>query len=262
MAAFENCENQDMISGPRPGYRNTRGGGAHDNQNGLEWFWNVMTILVWLGIIGMIVAFVTIYLDPGSSLNVLRPFQPTLVAVIDLPTETPVIYTDTPELASVLDEIPTPQPPTLTATQEPTSTETPTPGPSPTATVDTIYPFILRNEPAAISGVAIPDHETCKLWVAGQTYDLQGAPMVGVTVMLGGYLNGKSLSQLSLTGTSLQFGQAGYEFVVADQPIESQGSVWVQIFDQSFIPLSGRIYVDTYEDCQQNLILINFKQVR
>ncbi|MBE0696565.1 MAG: hypothetical protein IH586_06550, partial [Anaerolineaceae bacterium] len=99
-------------------------------------------------------------------------------------------------------------------------------------------------------------------WVAGQTYDLQGAPMVGITVMLGGSLDGNTLYQLSLTGTALQFGQAGYEFNVAEQPTKSKASVWVQLFDQALIPLSGRIYLDTFEDCKQNLILINFRQVR
>ena len=97
------------------------------------------------------------------------------------------------------------------------------PGPSPTATIKAIYPFILRNEPVAIAGDAMPDHDTCKLWVAGQTYDLQGAPMVGVTVMLGGWLDGNNLYQLSLTGTALQFGQAGYEFSVADAPVPGPG---------------------------------------
>jgi hypothetical protein len=152
--------------------------------------------------------------------------------------------------------------PTGTPTPEPTATETPTQGPSATPTVHTIFPFILRNDPVAIAGDAMPDHDTCKLWVAGQTYDMQGAPMVGITVMLGGNMKGKTLYQLSLTGTSLQFGQAGYEFLVAEQPANTNGSVWVQLFDQALIPLSGRVPIDTNEDCKQNLILINFKQVR
>jgi hypothetical protein len=120
----------------------------------------------------------------------------------------------------------------------------------------------LRGEIKFIPGATFPDHDTCKLWVAGQAYDLQGAPMQGITVMLGGYLDRKTLSQLSLTGTALQYGQAGYEFTVADQAVKSKQAVWVALFDQAMIPLSGKIYFDTYDDCSQNLVLVNFRQVR
>jgi hypothetical protein len=35
----------------------------------------------------------------------------------------------------------------------------------------------------------------------------------------------------------------------------------VQLFDQAMIPLSARVYFDTTDSCDQNLILINFRQV-
>ncbi len=113
-----------------------------------------------------------------------------------------------------------------------------------------------------ISGSTFPDHDECKLWVAGQAYDLQGAPMQGITVMLGGGLAGEGLYQLSLTGTALQYGPAGYEFTIADAPKNSRQSVWVALYDQAMVPLSGKIYFDTTEDCSQNLILVNFRQIR
>jgi len=227
--------------------------------------WNVLTMLVWLGIASLVMLFLSIYINPASHLNPFSPVPPTIVAGIVLPSETP---SPQPSPTRVLTDTPTPPPtatpvtPTVTFTSSPTVTETSTPGPSLTPTIASLYPFILRNEAYVIDGSAIPDHDTCKLWVAGQSYDLQNAPMVGITVMLGGYLDGQSLYQLSLTGTALQFGQAGYEFIIADQPIRSKGSVWVQLFDQALIPLSSRIYFDTFDDCSQNLILINFKQVR
>jgi hypothetical protein len=86
--------------------------------------------------------------------------------------------------------------------------------------------------------------------------------MVGITVQLGGSFNRGTLYQLSLTGTALQYGPAGYEFTVADQPVNSSQAVWVQLLDQSGIPLSNRIYFDTFNDCSRNLILINFRQIR
>jgi hypothetical protein len=86
--------------------------------------------------------------------------------------------------------------------------------------------------------------------------------MVGVTIMMGGYFNGRTVNQLSLTGTALQYGQAGYEFLLAEAPVNSRGQIWVQLYDQSLVPLSDRIYVDTFEDCERNMVLVNFRKIK
>ena len=53
-----------------------------------------------------------------------------------------------------------------------------------------------------------------------------------------------------------------YEFVLGDTPIPSTQLLWVQLFDQAMLPLSEQINFDTFEECDKNLILINFNQVR
>lgn len=239
-----------------------------------DMIWNVLTVLVWLMMACTVMAFASIYANPRSLLNPFRPMQPAnVVAAVSITTRTPAPQaTETPMAVAALaqgdpaalaaTELPPTEEPTATMTPEPTATETPTPGPSATATVHSLYPFIQRGEIKTIDASTFPDHDTCKLWVAGQAYDLQGAPMVGITVMLGGYLDYKNLYQLSLTGTALQYGQAGYEFTVVDVPVKSKQAVWVELFDQAMIPLSGKVYFDTSEDCTQNLVLINFRQVR
>lgn len=261
MAAIEEISNQNRFAA-KEAYppRSRRKKGSPDL------FWNVLTMLVWLGIAVMVMAFISIYKNPASYLNLLPPYRPTLIASIVQPpaAAAAALPAETQESTATAapTETSTPLPPAATLPPEPTATATPTPGPTATPTIKALYPFILRNEPAAIAGDAMPGHEDCKLWIAGQSYDLQGAPMVGITVMLGGHLDGNNLYQLSLTGTALQFGQAGYEFTVAEQPVKSKSSVWVQLFDQALVPLSGRIYLDTFDDCNQNLILVNFRQVR
>lgn len=232
--------------------------------------WNVLTVLTWLGMACMAMAFASIYVNPNSLFNPFRPMgarqTPTLVSALILPSGTP-----SPLPTATLDPLlntatpsstPTPATPTVTPTITLTPSATFTPGPSATPTIHSIYPFIQRGDVKMIDAGTFSDHNTCKLWVAGQAYDLQGAPFVGATVMLGGYLDGKTLSQLSLTGTALQYGPAGYEFTIAEQPVKSHEAVWVELFDQAMIPLSGKIYFDTAEDCGQNLILVNFRQVR
>ncbi len=265
MTAFDEETNpiephpRERRSGRKP-ERSAAAPGGHDL------VWNVLTVLVWLGMACAVMAFATIYANPASLPTPLRPFPPTLVSAIHIPTGTatplPTVTLTPAQPTNTLTATPAPATQTATITLTPTVTDTATPGPSPTPTVHSLYPFILRGEIKNIAGTTFPDHDTCKLWVAGQAYDLQGAPMQGITVMLGGYLGGKNLSQLSLTGTALQYGQAGYEFTIADKPVKSKQSVWVMLYDQAMIPLSAKIYFDTFEDCSQNLILINFRQIR
>jgi len=235
-------------------------------RSGSDLVWNVLTVLVWLGMASAVMAFAAVYANPQNVPVQFRPIPPTLVAALQIPTNTattsPTLTREPGKPTITLTPSKMPVTPTVTITSSPTATETATPGPSPTATIHSLYPFILRGEVKVIPGATFPDHDTCKLWVAGQAYDLQGAPMQGVTVMLGGSLAGKNLYQLSLTGTALQYGQAGYEFTVADQAAKSKQSAWVALFDQAMIPLSGKIYFDTYDDCSQNLILVNFRQIR
>lgn len=265
MAAIE--EENNLIQ-PRPSARKNKRLAARLPQRGAgsDLVWNVLTVLVWLGMACAIMAFASIIANPQSLPVQFRPIPPTLVAAVEIPTNTPTLPpTATPQPGKptgTQTRTPTPVTPTVTLTTVPTITETATPGPSPTATIHSVFPFVLRNEIKVIAGSTFPDHDGCKLWLAGQAFDMQGAPMKGITVMLGGTLPGRTLYQLSLTGTALQFGEAGYEFTVADQVVKSKQSAWVALFDQAMMPLSGKIYFDTSDDCSQNLILINFKQIR
>ncbi len=271
MAAIEDKINLSEPQTPARGQRELRSRKRRavrsaQRQGRRDLVWNVLTVFVWLGMACTVMAFASIYSNPQNLPAQFRPVPPTLVAALQIPTSTATL---TPSSTPVPDQptvtptrTPTPVTPTVTLTPSPTITETITPGPSPTATIHSLYPFILRGEIKVIPGATFPDHDACKLWVAGQAYDLQGAPMQGITVMLGGTLAGTNLYQLSLTGTALQYGQAGYEFTVADQVVKSKQSAWVALFDQAMIPLSGKIYFDTFDDCSQNLILVNFRQIR
>jgi hypothetical protein len=134
--------------------------------------------------------------------------------------------------------------------------------PSPTETLPaSAYKYMLRGAPAYISGEVIHPDEGCKLWVAGQAFDMKGAPVIVITVQMGGYQE-KTVYLLSLTGTALQYGPGGYEFTLSENAVASTESVWVQLLDQEGYPLSSRVTFDTFDGCEQNLILVNFKQVR
>ena len=98
--------------------------------------------------------------------------------------------------------------------------------------------------------------------MGGQAFDMQGAPIVGLTIQLGGSLAGEPVNLLSLTGTAVQYGPAGYEFSLGDKPAASNSTLWVQLLDQAGLPLSAKVYFDTFDDCSKNLVLINFRQAK
>jgi hypothetical protein len=121
-----------------------------------------------------------------------------------------------------------------------------------------------EGSPVAISNIYHPELGCNWMGVGGQVVDMSGGPMTGLIIRLGGALPGVTIPEhlMSLTGVALSYGRAGYEFTLADHPIPSRGSLWVQLLDQEGIPLSKKVYFDTYDSCDQNLIIIDFKQVR
>jgi hypothetical protein len=236
--------------------------------------WNWFSILVLLGAAGAVFVFYLIYQNPQSVFNPYPP--PTMPAALALPTatETPpsLPATWTPEISA------TPQP---NVTLDPVGTEEMTDVVSigetqsstlmaatedPGTAVSSNYPYMIKGTPAPIAAVIIDSSRQECDWmgVGGQVHDLQGRPVTGVVVQLGGKLDGSPISQFSLTGTALNYGPAGYEFKLSDHPIASQGTLWIRLIDQSNYQISSKIYFDTYDmdDCSKNLVIINFKQVR
>jgi hypothetical protein len=140
----------------------------------------------------------------------------------------------------------------------PTATET-----AGNTTAD-IYAFELQDgSPAAISGDEFHQKADCN-WsgVAGQATSLNGEAVKGLFVELGGSLPGiADIGNLVMTGLAPQYGQGGFEFTLANQLIATTGTLWIQLLDQQNLPLSERIYFDTYNDCEKNLVIIYFNQV-
>ncbi len=86
--------------------------------------------------------------------------------------------------------------------------------------------------------------------------------MVSLFIQLGGTLEGQLIeTKLSMTGTAPEYGKGGYEFFISSKPTDSSKTLWVQLMDQANLPLSDKIYFNTYASCEKNLILINFSQV-
>lgn len=229
---------------------------------------NILTGITLLGVLCFSGAFLTIFINPNSGLNPFPP--PTLPAALNFPTATPT-------LRALLPPTWTPVPteiPTATHTPRPTATLPPTDTPfslvteppeTPTPTSGGM-PFVLQSgSPVAIANIAYPELGCNWMGIAGQVFDLSGAAVPGQQVQLGGILAGVPVPgglMITLTGLAPQYGPGYYEFTLADKPTASKGTLWIQLLDQAGLPMSEKVYFDTYDDCQKNLIIINFKQMR
>jgi hypothetical protein len=223
--------------------------------------WNLLTLLLLLGTICLVGFFALTFANPTNFLN---PFPPAW-ALLPTPTATPIFPpTWTPTFTPLPRATRTPQPqagPAVTAVGVVT-VESGAPAKQPPAPAGG-YPFQLRGNTNQVPSTIIHQEEGCKwMGVAGEVFDIQSSPLVHQVVQLGGRLNRKTINMTSLTGTATQYGPAGYEFSLGDTPMDTNGSLWLQLLDQAGMPLSDRIPINTSSDCQQNLLLVNFKQVR
>ena len=106
-----------------------------------------------------------------------------------------------------------------------------------------------------------PDEGCNWFGVAGQAVDKNNAPIQYLTLHLGGSLNGQTIDMLSLTGTAT-YGWGSFEFYLDNQPVDSVGTLWIQVLDQSGTALTNRVYFDTFDNCEKNLVWFNFKKNR
>jgi hypothetical protein len=73
---------------------------------------------------------------------------------------------------------------------------------------------------------------------------------------------GDPVNNLAMTGLAPQYGAGGFEITLADKVFASSSDLWIQLLDQQNLPLSDRVYFNTFDDCQKNLIIIYFDQVK
>jgi hypothetical protein len=234
---------------------------------------NLLTILLLAGALVVAGISLLIYLNPQSALNPFKlPPIPTL-AQIPTATRTQIAPTATATITSTATPFPTLRPsstPLPTDTPFTVLTLTPPAPQAPTATVTRRlagFPFVVAgNGPQALPNIASPELGCNWMGVGGEIRDLSGAPKTQVIIVLGGTLSGNlvdpSGQKYSLSGVAPKYGVAGYEFVLADKPVASRQTLWIQLLDQNEAPISDKIYFDTFDDCNRNLIFLSFKQVR
>ncbi len=242
---------------------------AQRRRKPFNFFWNLLTLFLVTAAVLIFTIELTIYVNPYAIFN---PFPPVdMPEAIVLPTSTEVVSTATEvglvQNTSVVVVIPT-QTEMATSTpvveiQDGTSVAETTPLPATETPFVGYYAFVAQNNGDAIPGSIFKPDSNCN-WagVAGQVFDLQGRPVKGIRIWLRGTYGSARIDLLSLTLESSPYGPSGFEFTLGEKPLNSQGKLYLQLLDQAGIPVSDRVYFDTFEDCEKNLILVNFKQVR
>lgn len=224
--------------------------------------WNLATVLFLVSSLFVGGWFVAVFLSPQSSLNPWAP-QPvvTLPPIATLPP-VQIEPTATPETPSPV--VPTP---TETPGVEPTTQLLPTP-------TDTILITATPTEPSDGDGLAYvvqvgnpiylastiyhSDLGCSFLGVGGQAFDIDGSPVQGYAIRLTGNLNGDFIEFLTLTGAATQYGPGGYEVQIGDLPADSTNSLQIVLLNQESVPISEPVFFDTFDDCNRNVVLINF----
>ena len=150
----------------------------------------------------------------------------------------------------------------VTPTDSPAQAPTLTPSPISSPTLE-LMPYIVIGEQETLSSALLRPGLGCDwLIIAGQVWSLQDAPVKGLRLHLTGEWGGFVMDSFAISGDAENYGESGYEFTLENLLVSSDETVFIQLFDVDDKPLSHPYPIQIFDDCQKNLILINFKQVR
>jgi hypothetical protein len=223
--------------------------------------WDILSILVLVVTACIGLYFLLVFLIPNTPLNPLSP-ENAARSYTATPSATPRILepTWTPSATPYI-------PPTNTALPTYTPVFTPTSvslvpatkTPQPTATPKS--PFSATVEYIS-SATYHPESGCSALWVAGVVLDKNGAHIYGIQVLLLGTLNGKTITAPMISGQAAQFyGISGFEYQLNSAPMDSRGTLYLQLRDQGGgVQLSENVYINTYADCNKNMVFVRLKK--
>ena len=228
--------------------------------------WNILTALTLIGVVCLFGYFLSLFLNSSKIPAFLQP--PPLATVYQTVTPTITLI----QLEATWTPTPTLEP-SPTRTKAPTWTQVPgliTPTITLTPTGTALPTITATPMPASVSityqaSTTIHPDSACKWFgVGGKVLKADGKPLQSQTVQLGGTLNNLLVVRISLSGLAPAYGASGFEFeTLGDHPIASTHALWIQLFDNSQVPvpLTDKIYFDTYNDCTRNLVFVTFKML-
>ena len=199
-----------------------------------------------------------IFLEPQTVIN---PFPPPTMPVravlaTHTPTPAPATPTPLPTTVPVVVATETSVPPTAIVVA-PEMTAIPTTEPT---AAPTVFTYTLQEGSIGYTTqFAYPDLDCAWMGIAGTVFDAEGNAAENMIVHVDGP-DGFAID--AIAGTRPEFGPAGYEVTLANAPVASDQMYVVQLLDVFGKPVSERYAVTTFDDCDRNLILVNFVHSR
>lgn len=224
-----------------------------------KWYHDLFALIFMIGTIGLAVAFVTIWRDPWSPINPLPPattfievtwtpdlealarYHTDLTATAQAPIQNNTVSTPAPNVVTIPENNPTPM------VIQPLSTPTGD------------KPFIINN--AGVLYTPNSNGRGCN-WssIAGTVTGLSNEPLDGYAVQIVDIEDPTRLNVVVNSGSSLNLGAGGFELALGSTP--RVRSYRVQLFDNANTAVSEPFQIFTREECDQNVAVVNFIQVR
>ena len=242
--------------------------------SGISGIFNLLAIVFLVLSCVSLVCVGAVFANPGIIPEAFQP-QPIPATITLIPTPTPTntsVYptfppTWTPETPTVTSTREIIDTPTMTATETPRVTRTITPKPSRTPTPTPAGPTATRTptrsafqytlqpgSPSYLKNFA--NTAECNwMGIAGQVFNLSGQAVIGLLV----HLEGGGLNYDAITGSKTAYGPGGYELPINDHAVQTTNVYRVQVRNQG-APVSDTYVINTFADCNKNLILVNFAQ--
>ncbi len=225
------------------------------------------TLYFMLSALLLIAYFVVVFLNPYSSLN---PFPPPTPS--PSPESQSLLPTDTQEAGNPAAPAPSESQASPTDTQEAVQEPTHTTEPYPTPTdVILMTETPSGTEEAGLFFVAqegtpsyLPYSGGCDgLYVAGNVIDIDNAPVMLMSVRAVGTLGETRIDLEALSGSNPDYTESGWEIKLLDALVISNGTISIALYRQgSREPVSEEVFIDTFNDCSKNLVVVNFVEER
>ncbi len=122
--------------------------------------------------------------------------------------------------------------------------------------------YVQDGSPAYISSFTHPEYGCNWAGVAGQVFGPDNKPVSGFTVVISGSIDGSYINQSGVTGSAQAYGPGGYEVKISSAPFTSDGSLTAYLLDTELKQVAAPVPVTTYQDCQSNLLLLNYVKVK
>jgi len=229
----------------------------------------------------LMLLFITVLLSSCGAIPTLPPMDSTITFRTPIFTDVPRLApaTATSEIVDPVEDLPSATPeatptsvppsemPEATATDQaiPSATDAPaaTFTPQPTFTATAVPYHLQLMNPYYLSNFTHQELGCEWLGVAGQIFSSGGQVQLDILIIAGGELDGNPVEEemtmpMADSEIDLAYGPGGYELTLAFYPVDSESTAWVQLFSLDGDPLSEKIYLTTFDDCQKNLILMNF----